>query len=225
MRIAASTSAVSSLFPTQAHLLLEKRPSLFFWFAAAGQLEAVQLLAPSVVVKDKAINFTTVLRPSSVGTVTYYWWFANKTEVSPTKPPFKWATVPSLSQSLSWVFFFPLSAFCDPGRRDSLHLQQGGKSHGHCSGLSGQQRPAGPNDRRSLWCITSVILSRLNLFVYFFYIMQKMAHSSIAWRPWCRNQAECNHYFSTSIVRLKLQCWIFASGLGLLLISAKRHPA
>ena len=70
----------SSRFPTPAQLLLEKRPSLFFWFVAAGQLELVQLLAPSVVVKDKAINFTTVLRPSSVGTVTYYWWFDNKTE-------------------------------------------------------------------------------------------------------------------------------------------------
>lgn len=48
----------------------------------------VQLLAPSVVVKDKAVNFTTVLRPSSVGTVTYYWWFDNKTEVRPTKQAF-----------------------------------------------------------------------------------------------------------------------------------------
>ncbi|XP_029691212.1 VPS10 domain-containing receptor SorCS1-like isoform X1 [Takifugu rubripes] len=44
------------------------------------QLEVVQLLAPSVVLQDKAVNFTTVLRPSSVGTVTYYWWFDNKTE-------------------------------------------------------------------------------------------------------------------------------------------------
>uniref|UniRef100_A0A3Q3JXU3 PKD domain-containing protein n=1 Tax=Monopterus albus TaxID=43700 RepID=A0A3Q3JXU3_MONAL len=44
------------------------------------QLEQIQLLAPSVVVKDKAVNFTTVLRPSNVGTVTYYWWFDNRTE-------------------------------------------------------------------------------------------------------------------------------------------------
>ncbi|KAF3708142.1 VPS10 domain-containing receptor SorCS1 [Channa argus] len=44
------------------------------------QLEQVQLLAPSVVVKNKAVNLTTVLRPSNVGTVTYYWWFGNKTE-------------------------------------------------------------------------------------------------------------------------------------------------
>uniref|UniRef100_A0A8C9ZSA7 Sortilin related VPS10 domain containing receptor 1 n=1 Tax=Sander lucioperca TaxID=283035 RepID=A0A8C9ZSA7_SANLU len=45
------------------------------------QLEHVQLSAPSVVVKNKAVNLTTVLRPSNVGTVTYYWWFNNKTEL------------------------------------------------------------------------------------------------------------------------------------------------
>ncbi|XP_031697332.1 VPS10 domain-containing receptor SorCS1-like [Anarrhichthys ocellatus] len=44
------------------------------------QLEQVQLSAPSVVVKNKAVNLTTVLRPSNVGTVSYYWWFDNKTE-------------------------------------------------------------------------------------------------------------------------------------------------
>eukprot|EP00064_Thunnus_orientalis_P007609 superscaffoldBa00000855_g7631 len=44
------------------------------------QLEQVQLSAPSVVIKNKAVNLTTVLRPSNVGTVTYYWWFDNKTE-------------------------------------------------------------------------------------------------------------------------------------------------
>ncbi|XP_061824139.1 VPS10 domain-containing receptor SorCS1-like isoform X1 [Nerophis lumbriciformis] len=44
------------------------------------QLEQVQLSAPSVVVKNKAVNFTTTLRPNNVGTVTYYWWFDNKTE-------------------------------------------------------------------------------------------------------------------------------------------------
>ncbi|XP_030011391.1 VPS10 domain-containing receptor SorCS1-like [Sphaeramia orbicularis] len=44
------------------------------------QLEQVQLLAPSVVVKHKAVNLMTLLRPSNVGTVTYYWWFDNKTE-------------------------------------------------------------------------------------------------------------------------------------------------
>uniref|UniRef100_A0A096M5H9 Sortilin related VPS10 domain containing receptor 1 n=1 Tax=Poecilia formosa TaxID=48698 RepID=A0A096M5H9_POEFO len=43
-------------------------------------LEQVQLSAPLVVIKDKAVNFTTTLRPSSVGTVTYFWWFDNKTE-------------------------------------------------------------------------------------------------------------------------------------------------
>ncbi|KAM9848025.1 VPS10 domain-containing receptor SorCS1-like [Aulostomus maculatus] len=44
------------------------------------QLEQVQLSAPSVAVKNKAVNLTTVLRPSNVGTVTYYWWFDNRTE-------------------------------------------------------------------------------------------------------------------------------------------------
>ncbi|XP_074502201.1 VPS10 domain-containing receptor SorCS1-like [Sebastes fasciatus] len=44
------------------------------------QLEHVQLLAPSVAVKNKAVNLTTVLRPSNVGTVSYFWWFDNKTE-------------------------------------------------------------------------------------------------------------------------------------------------
>ncbi|XP_030297475.1 VPS10 domain-containing receptor SorCS1-like isoform X6 [Sparus aurata] len=44
------------------------------------QLEQVQLSAPSVVVKNKAVNLTTVLRPSNVGTVIFYWWFDNKTE-------------------------------------------------------------------------------------------------------------------------------------------------
>lgn len=53
-------------------------------FLFKGQLEHVQLSAPSVVVKNKAVNLTTVLRPSNVGTVTYYWWFNNKTEVSLT---------------------------------------------------------------------------------------------------------------------------------------------
>lgn len=118
----------------------------------------VQLLAPSVVLQDKAVNFTTVLRPSSVGTVTYYWWFDNKTEVSLAKKPVERATAWSVGQLLS----FPplsLSAFGDPGRRDVLHFQQGGKSHGHRSGLSGQQRPAGSNDHRGLWCATSVLLS------------------------------------------------------------------
>ncbi|KAK6293648.1 hypothetical protein J4Q44_G00359740 [Coregonus suidteri] len=43
-------------------------------------LEHVQLSAPSVVVRNKAVNLTTVLKPSYVGTVTYYWWFNNHTE-------------------------------------------------------------------------------------------------------------------------------------------------
>lgn len=51
-------------------------------FLSKGQLEQVQLSAPSVVLKNKAVNFTTALRPSNVGTVTYFWWFDNKTEVS-----------------------------------------------------------------------------------------------------------------------------------------------
>ncbi|KAI3363291.1 hypothetical protein L3Q82_011915 [Scortum barcoo] len=44
------------------------------------QLEQVQLTAPSVVIKNKAVNLTIALRPANVGTVTYYWWFDNKTE-------------------------------------------------------------------------------------------------------------------------------------------------
>lgn len=45
-------------------------------------MEQVELLAPSVVFKNRAVNLTSVLRPSTVGTVTYYWWFSNKTEVN-----------------------------------------------------------------------------------------------------------------------------------------------
>lgn len=56
----------------------------FLYFPSKGQLEQVQLSAPSVVIKNKAVNLTTVLQPSDVGTVTYYWWFDNKTEVSHT---------------------------------------------------------------------------------------------------------------------------------------------
>ncbi|KAG7512048.1 VPS10 domain-containing receptor 1-like [Solea senegalensis] len=48
------------------------------------QLEHVQLSAPAVVVKNKAVNFTTVLRPGTVGTVIYYWWLDNKTEPTVT---------------------------------------------------------------------------------------------------------------------------------------------
>ncbi|XP_045927245.1 VPS10 domain-containing receptor SorCS1-like isoform X1 [Micropterus dolomieu] len=58
------------------------------------QLEQVQLLAPSVVVKNKAVNLTTVLQPSNVGTVTYYWWFDNKTE-----------PVVTLDGAMSFTFF------------------------------------------------------------------------------------------------------------------------
>lgn len=50
---------------------------------SAGQLEQVELTAPLVVVKNRAVNFTTVLHPATVGTVTYFWWFDNKTEVGP----------------------------------------------------------------------------------------------------------------------------------------------
>lgn len=68
----------------------------------------VQLLAPSVVLQDKAVNFTTVLRPSSVGTVTYYWWFDNKTEVSLAIKPVERAT---LVVSRSTSLLFPPSLF------------------------------------------------------------------------------------------------------------------
>lgn len=57
-------------------------------------------MAPSVALEDKAVNFTTVLRPNSVGTVTYYWWFHNKTEVSLAAKPFKRAAAWSVGQSL-----------------------------------------------------------------------------------------------------------------------------
>lgn len=60
----------------------------------------VQLLAPSVALQDKAVNFTAVLRPSSVGTVTYYWWFENKTEVSPAIEPVERVTAWSVGQLL-----------------------------------------------------------------------------------------------------------------------------
>uniref|UniRef100_A0A8C5HP48 VPS10 domain-containing receptor SorCS1-like n=1 Tax=Gouania willdenowi TaxID=441366 RepID=A0A8C5HP48_GOUWI len=53
---------------------------VFLYLHVSCQLEQIQLSAPSVVVKNKAVNLTTVLRPSNVGTVTYYWWFDNKTE-------------------------------------------------------------------------------------------------------------------------------------------------
>ncbi|XP_024280687.1 VPS10 domain-containing receptor SorCS1-like [Oncorhynchus tshawytscha] len=43
-------------------------------------LEQVQLSAPSVVVRNKAVDLSTVLKPRYVGTVTYYWWFNNHTE-------------------------------------------------------------------------------------------------------------------------------------------------
>lgn len=46
-----------------------------------GRLELVQLSAPSVVVRNKAVNFTAALHPLNVGTVIYYWWLDNKTEV------------------------------------------------------------------------------------------------------------------------------------------------
>lgn len=45
-------------------------------------MEQVELLAPSVVLKNRPVNLTAVLRPSTVGTVTYYWWFGNKSEVN-----------------------------------------------------------------------------------------------------------------------------------------------
>ncbi|XP_043992445.1 VPS10 domain-containing receptor SorCS1-like isoform X1 [Gambusia affinis] len=59
------------------HLGFDK---VFLYLHVSCHLEQVQLSAPLVVIKDKAVNFTTTLRPSSVGTVTYFWWFDNKTE-------------------------------------------------------------------------------------------------------------------------------------------------
>lgn len=54
----------------------------FSCFLLKGQMEHVELLVPSVVLKNRAVNLTAVLRPSTVGTVTYYWWFGNKSEVN-----------------------------------------------------------------------------------------------------------------------------------------------
>ncbi|XP_014326425.1 VPS10 domain-containing receptor SorCS1-like isoform X1 [Xiphophorus maculatus] len=59
------------------HLGIDK---VFLYLHVSCHLEQVQLSAPLVVIKDKAVNFTTTLRPSSVGTVTYFWWFDNKSE-------------------------------------------------------------------------------------------------------------------------------------------------
>uniref|UniRef100_A0A8D3BVL5 PKD domain-containing protein n=1 Tax=Scophthalmus maximus TaxID=52904 RepID=A0A8D3BVL5_SCOMX len=56
------------------------RDRVILYLHISCQLEQVQLSAPSVVVRNKEVNLTTVLRPSSVGTVIYYWWFDNKTE-------------------------------------------------------------------------------------------------------------------------------------------------
>ncbi|XP_056147392.1 VPS10 domain-containing receptor SorCS1-like [Lampris incognitus] len=53
---------------------------VFLYLHVSCPLEQVHLIAPSVATKNKAVNLTTVLHPNSVGTVTYYWWFDNKTE-------------------------------------------------------------------------------------------------------------------------------------------------
>lgn len=89
------------------HIFLHRKGVLCCF--TKGQLEQVQLLAPSVVVKNKAVNLTTVLQPSNVGTVTYYWWFDNKTEVS-------LAFLFSTMLLISWIQItvrFPFSA-CQP---------------------------------------------------------------------------------------------------------------
>lgn len=71
-------------------------------------------MAPSVALEDKAVNFTTVLRPSSVGTVTYYWWFDNKTEVSLAAKPFKRAAARSVGRLVNPSFFFCLAPLFKP---------------------------------------------------------------------------------------------------------------
>ncbi len=80
-KYAASVGHLSLIEAIFSHILTEGVNLWFLCFLSKGQLEQVQLSAPSVVVKNKAVNLTTVLRPSNVGTVTYYWWFDNKTEV------------------------------------------------------------------------------------------------------------------------------------------------
>lgn len=119
-------------------------------------------MAPSVVVKNKAVNLTAVLQPSNVGTVIYYWWFDNKTEVSltisfPTEQPIK--------QIIGWIYSALLlvspclQACCDPGWSDVLHFFQGGKSHCNCSSFSGKHCSSGPNNCGTLWCIICIDLS------------------------------------------------------------------
>lgn len=49
--------------------------------AWSGQLESIHLSAPLVALRNKEVNFTAVLWPNQVGTVTYIWWIANNTEV------------------------------------------------------------------------------------------------------------------------------------------------
>ncbi|XP_060943270.1 VPS10 domain-containing receptor SorCS1-like [Limanda limanda] len=63
---------------TASNMLGSDRVTLYLHISC--QLEQVQLSAPSVVVKNKAVNLTTLLRPGNVGTVIYYWWLDNKTE-------------------------------------------------------------------------------------------------------------------------------------------------
>lgn len=137
-------------------------------FLFKGQLEQVQLSAPSVVVKNKALNLTTVLRPSNVGTVTYYWWFDNKTEVSLT---FLFSAMLFITWMKWWIhkslccLCLCLLACSDPGWRDVFHLLQGRKSYCHCSGFSRQYCPPGPNYSGSLWWAIFVFLILILLFL------------------------------------------------------------
>ncbi|CAL8297398.1 unnamed protein product [Merluccius merluccius] len=62
-------------------------------------LDQVRLLAPPVVLRNAAVNLSTVLDPGTVGAVTYYWWLDNKTE-----------PVVTLDPGISWSF-----------SRDGLH--------------------------------------------------------------------------------------------------------
>lgn len=71
-----------------------------------------------MVFRSKAVNLTTVLRPSNVGTVTYYWWFNNKTEVNlevnlakSHRPPLisgDWQDRPAVHHSFRLFVFKPV---------------------------------------------------------------------------------------------------------------------
>lgn len=179
----------------------------------------VQLLAPSVVLQGKAVNFTTVLRPSSVGTVTYYWWFDNKTEVSLAIKPVERVAAWSVGQLLPPPPLFQPFVTLDGGTSFTFS-----KEGSHTVTVQASVGNSVLQDQMTVAVYGAILLSfcpdEING-----YIFEKEANGSIARRRWCSDPAKCDNYFSASVAPLKSQCRSFASGSGLLLISAKRHPA